>query len=43
MPELQARIDSFSVDMGFGTIPLIESESPVLDGLRALAQHSTDA
>jgi|GEM_PF-585892 len=43
MPELQARIDAFSVDMGFGTIPLIESESPVLDGLRALAQHSTDA
>ncbi|PJX25502.1 hypothetical protein CAP48_05500 [Advenella sp. S44] len=43
LPELQAQIDSFSVDMGFGTIPLIECESPVLDGLRALAQHSPDA
>ena len=43
LPELQARIDAFSVDMGFGTIPIIECESPVLDGLRAVAQHSPDA
>lgn len=43
LPELQARLDSFSVDMGFGTIPLIECESPVLEGLRAVAQYSPDA
>lgn len=43
MPELQSRINSLSVDMGFGTIPLIECESPVLDGLRTVAQHSPDA
>ncbi len=43
IPELQARLDSFSVDMGFGTIPLIECESPVLEGLRAVAQYSPDA
>ncbi len=43
LPELQARLDSCSVDRGFGTIPLIECESPVLDGLRAVAQDSRDA
>ncbi len=42
LPELQAGVDSLGIDMGFGTMPVIECESPVLDGLRAVALNPTD-
>ena len=42
LPELQAGVDSLGIDMGFGTMPLIECESPVLDGLLAVALNPTD-